>query len=213
MNDLEFAALMCSRLCHDLISPVAALSNGLEVLEQDDDDDMQEHALRLIQESAAQASAKLQFARLAFGAATSQGKMIDLGEAQKVAHALFSHHKAELVWEVEGELLEKDAVRLLLNLLLIASEAAPRGGRVRVYGNPVEDGLGGGLGVEIRGEKVIFPEKVQTILTDAGEVDPESLDPRGVQPFLTNKLVSILKGQLAIDSQEGALTIEVKQAA
>src|SRR5260370_40532632 len=70
---LDLAALLCSRLCHDLISPVGAIINGLEVMEEDKDEETKTFALDLIKKSATQASAKLQFCRLAFGAAGSAG--------------------------------------------------------------------------------------------------------------------------------------------
>ena len=82
---LDLAALLCSRVCHDLISPVGAIVNGLEVMEEDKDEETKVFALDLIKKSAKQASAKLQFCRLAFGAAGSAGAQIDLGDAEKVA--------------------------------------------------------------------------------------------------------------------------------
>ena len=59
MDELKLAALMCSKVCHDLISPVGALANGIEVLQEDDDPEMREHAMKLLETSADQASAKL----------------------------------------------------------------------------------------------------------------------------------------------------------
>ena len=88
LDSLDLAALLCSRVCHDVISPVGAIVNGLEVLEDDSDTSMREFALDLIQKSARQASARLQFARLAFGAAGSAGASIDLGDAEQVARGL-----------------------------------------------------------------------------------------------------------------------------
>jgi len=82
---LDLAALLCSRLCHDLISPVGAIINGLEVMEEDKDEETKTFALDLIKKSAGQASAKLQFCRLAFGASGSAGAQIELGDAEKAA--------------------------------------------------------------------------------------------------------------------------------
>src|ERR1700677_3066593 len=79
---LELAALLCSRVCHDLISPVGAIVNGLEVLDDNPKPEDREFALDLIRKSAKTASARLQFCRLAFGAAGSSGAQIDLGDAQ-----------------------------------------------------------------------------------------------------------------------------------
>jgi len=129
---LDLAALLCSRICHDLISPVGAIVNGLEVLEEDKDEETKTFALDLIKKSAYQASAKLQFCRLAFGAAGSAGAQIDLGEAEKTARGLFEDNKTNLAWNLPRQLLAKNRVKLLLNMLLIAAGAIPRGGTLTV---------------------------------------------------------------------------------
>ncbi len=90
---LDLAALLCSRVCHDLISPVGAIVNGIEVMEEDKDEETKTFALDLIKKSAYQASAKLQFCRLAFGAAGSAGAQIDLGDAEKVARGMIEDNK------------------------------------------------------------------------------------------------------------------------
>src|SRR5260370_34159154 len=99
LEALDLAALMCSRVCHDVISPVGAIVNGLEVMDIEKDAAMREDALRLVRESAARASSRLQFARLAFGAGGSAGANIDLGAAHAVARTYFEDEKAELIWE------------------------------------------------------------------------------------------------------------------
>ena len=125
---LDLAALLCSRLCHDLISPVGAIINGLEVMEEDKDEETKSFALDLIKKSAGQASAKLQFCRLAFGASGSAGAQIELGDAEKAARGLLDDGKTTLVWNLARELIAKNRVKLLLNMLLVASGTIPRGG-------------------------------------------------------------------------------------
>src|SRR5258706_13839108 len=88
MNDLDFAALLVSRVCHDLVSPVGAVVNGLEVLEDETDPAMRADALLLVASSAEQAAARLQFARIAFGAAGSAGPGPDLTAARPHPFAL-----------------------------------------------------------------------------------------------------------------------------
>jgi len=132
LEALDLAALLCSRVCHDIISPVGAIINGLEVLDEDNSEDMREFAFGLIKRSARQASAKLQFARLAFGAAGSAGAEIDLGDARKVATGYMDGEKAEFSWEAPHVLMPKNLVKLLLNLILLAVAAVPRGGTVNV---------------------------------------------------------------------------------
>jgi histidine phosphotransferase ChpT len=137
---LDLAALLCSRVCHDLISPVGAIVNGLEVMEEDKDEETKTFALDLIKKSAYQASAKLQFCRLAFGAAGSAGAQIDLGDAEKAARGLIEDGKTTLAWNLPRELLAKNRVKLLLNMLLIGSASIPRGGTLTV--DPVSGGEG-----------------------------------------------------------------------
>jgi len=135
---LDLAALLCSRVCHDLISPVGAIVNGIEVMEEDKDEETKAFALDLIKKSAQIASAKLQFCRLAFGAAGSAGAQIDLGDAEKAARGLLEDGKTTLAWNLPRQLLAKNRVKLLLNMLLIAAGAITRGGTLTV--DPVSDG-------------------------------------------------------------------------
>ena len=132
LEALDLAALLCSRVCHDIISPVGAIINGLEVLDEDNGEEMREFAFTLIKRSARQASAKLQFARLAFGAAGSAGAEIDLGDAEKVATGYMEGEKASFSWEAPRVLMPKNLVKLLLNLILLANAAVPRGGTIHV---------------------------------------------------------------------------------
>ena len=128
---LELAALLCSRVCHDLISPVGAIVNGLEVLDDNPKPEDRDFALDLIRKSARTASARLQFCRLAFGAAGSSGAQIDLGDAQNMAKGHIEDGKITLSWNLPRLLLPKNRVKLLLNMLIIAQQTIPRGGTLR----------------------------------------------------------------------------------
>src|SRR5690606_26391493 len=132
LGALDLAALLCSRVCHDIISPVGAIINGLEVLDEEKDEEMKAFAFDLIRKSAGQASAKLQFARLAFGAAGSAGAEVDLGDAEKVAAGYMKGEKPEFSFTAPPALMPKNLVKLLLNLILLANGAVPRGGRIAV---------------------------------------------------------------------------------
>jgi histidine phosphotransferase ChpT len=135
---LDLAALLCSRVCHDLISPVGAIVNGLEVLDEDKDEETKTFALDLIKKSAQQASAKLQFCRLAFGAAGSAGAQIELGDAEKVARGLIEDGKTTIVWNLPREFVPKNRAKLLLNMLMVAVGTIPRGGVLTI--DPTEGG-------------------------------------------------------------------------
>jgi histidine phosphotransferase ChpT len=132
LDALDLAALLCSRVCHDIISPVGAIINGLEVLDENNSQEMKDFAFGLIRRSASQASAKLQFARLAFGAAGSTGAEIDLGDAEKVATGYMEGEKASFAFEAPRVLMGKNFVKLLLNQILLANQAIPRGGSIKV---------------------------------------------------------------------------------
>ena len=135
---LELAALLCSRVCHDLISPVGAIVNGLEVLDDNPKPEDREFALDLIRKSAKTASARLQFCRLAFGAAGSAGAQIDLGDAQNMARGHLEDAKTTIAWNLPRVLLPKNRVKLLLNMMVIAQQTIPRGGVLTV--DPVGEG-------------------------------------------------------------------------
>ena len=132
LESLDLAALLCSRVCHDLISPVGAIVNGLEVLEDENDESTKTFALELIKKSARTASARLQFCRIAFGAAGSAGAQIDLGDAESVARGFLEDEKTKLTWNLPRLLLGKNRIKLLLNLLILAGQTIPRGGTVRI---------------------------------------------------------------------------------
>src|SRR5712692_11034579 len=154
---LELAALLCSRVCHDLISPVGAIVNGLEVLDDNPKPDDREFALDLIRKSAKTASARLQFCRLAFGAAGSASAQVDLGDARAMAQAFIEDDKTKLVWNLPRVLLPKNRVKLLLNLLIIAGQAIPRGGTLAV--DPVGEGESMGFRLRAEGTNARIPPK------------------------------------------------------
>src|SRR3954470_17467258 len=129
---IELAALLCSRVCHDLISPVGAIVNGLEVLDDNPKPEDREFALELIRKSAKTVSARLQFCRLAFGAAGSAGAQIDVGDAQAMARGHLEDDRTKIAWNLPRVLLPKNRVKLLLNMLVIAQQTIPRGGVLTV---------------------------------------------------------------------------------
>ena len=194
LDDLDLAALLCSRVCHDVISPVGAIANGLEVLEEEDDEEMRKIAFDLVSKSAKQASAKLQFCRLAFGAAGSAGANIDLGEAGDVAQMFVGSEKVELKWLAPRENRPKLEVKLLMNMMLMGISAIPRGGEVVVMCD------GGNLSVRASGMKARVPEKSQMLLD--GSVDASELDARLVQVYYTTRLAQDAGFNL-VASQDG----------
>ena len=131
-SDLELAALISSKICHDVIGPVGAIYNGLEILDEDDDAQAKSYALDVIRNVTEQASARLQFARFAFGAAGSAGAQIDLATAEQISRGLIGQGKHRLSWRGMPGHMAKDKVKLLLNLIAAALTALPRGGEIDV---------------------------------------------------------------------------------
>ncbi|MGA0598101.1 histidine phosphotransferase ChpT [Enterovirga sp. CN4-39] len=184
LDPLDLAALLCSRVCHDVISPVGAIVNGLEVLEEDNDASMQDFALDLIRKSAGQASARLQFARLAFGAAGSAGAAIDLGDAESVAKGMFNDDKISLTWSAPRVLMPKNQVKLLLNLVMLATNAIPRGGSIHVDVKAGEtEGDVPTFILSARGTNARIPAHAEALIR--GEPESGTVDAHAIQPFYT----------------------------
>src|SRR6516165_6341994 len=204
LDSLDLAALLCSRVCHDVISPVGAIVNGLEVLEEEKDEDMRGFALDLIKKSAATASARLQFCRLAFGAAGSAGAMIDTGDAEQVARGLFADERTELRWNADRVLMAKNKVKLILNLCLIAAAAIPRGGIISVTTHGSDNQLR--VKVEARGTNAKLASHVPQLL--AGTPDNQSVDAHGIQAFYTGLVARAANMMLNVAAVSELVTIE-----
>lgn len=174
----DLAALLCSRVCHDVISPVGAINNGLELLDEGAADS---DALDLIRTSALNASVRLKFARLAFGASGSVGASIDTGEAEKAAKDYaIAEKKTEVTWSGPRAIIAKNRVKLLLNLFLVAYGGIPRGGSVDVVlENPEYDAK---FVITIKGRMMRVPPKFVEIANGTLE---EPIDAHSIQPYYT----------------------------
>lgn len=199
---LDLAALMCSRVCHDLINPVGAIVNGLEVFDSSTKDDDREFALDLIRKSAKSTSARLQFCRIAYGAAGSAGSQIDLGEAQKMSRGHLEDEKTKLTWNLPHLLLAKNRVKLLLNMLVIAQQAIPRGGELIV--DPVGEGDAMSFRIRAAGPNAKEPSNVadQLNIANAGSVSAH-----GVQPYYTALLAQACGLKVALASETDAVVV------
>jgi histidine phosphotransferase ChpT len=202
MNDLDFAALLVSRVCHDLVSPVGAVVNGLEVLEDERDATMRADALKLVTSSADQAAARLQFARIAFGAAGSAGAELDLNEIGRIVKGLSHGSKVEIDWQAAHVNWPKDWAKLLMNATLLASDGLPRGGQVRVETSA--DGAAPGFTVRASGQGARMLEDVEKAMR--GETGT-ALDGRSVQAYLTHKLARGVNAGLTLTAREGQIEL------
>ena len=202
LGDLDLAALVSSRICHDVINPVAAISNGLEMLDEEPDSDMREAAMDLIRKSAFQASAKLQFARLAFGAAGSAGAAIDLRDAEKVAPEFVQGTgKHQVLWQGPPATLPKNKVKLLLNLVALGAVALPRGGTVSVEieGTPPD----ANFTVRAKGTAARLNDQVRTLLLGGNGVE---VDAHSIQPYYAQRVAAAAGMTVTAEAQDEEVT-------
>ena len=195
VSPVEFASLLCSRLCHDLLSPVGALNNGLELLADETDPDMRQRVLDLLSESARASANKLKFFRLAFGAAGGFGEQVDAREAKTAIEGLLIDNKrTELGWMVEAATLPKPAIKVLLNLAMIASEALVRGGKLYVGGEETGGQLE--IVVKIEGPRIILdPDLRATLVEGEGE---DGVTPRAAAAYLVHTLATGAGGAVMV---------------
>ena len=207
MNAIDLASLLCSRLCHDLLSPVGALNNGIELLADEQDPEMRERCLELLAESAKASANKLKFFRLAFGAGGGFGDEIDTHEAKAALEGLYGADRhIELGWIVAAEKLPKGAIKLLLNLGMIAGDALVRGGRLDVGAERRDSSLE--MVIRAEGPRILLdPMLRETIATgqSGGEVEP-----RAAGAWLAHSLAAEAGGTIQLsDPSAEALMIGV----
>ena len=197
-TDLELAALISSKICHDVIGPVGAIYNGLEILDEDDNADARNYALDVIRNVTEQASARLQFARFAFGAAGSAGAVIDLGTAEQISRGFVGKGKHRLTWKIPPGHMGKDRVKLLLNLIASAITALPRGGDIEV--NMVGTLEAPSFAIICRGTSARPPQHLGEFL---GHGPAPQLDAMTIQAYYTWRL-SGTAGMLLEIHKDGA---------
>ena len=191
-SDLELASLLASRLCHDVVGPVGAIQNGLELIAEDEA--MAEMAMDLIKKSAAQATAKLQYARMAYGAAGG-ADVLDPAEAGRLTAAMFAGERAALAWEWNGAPAPRVPVKVAMLLATFALGAVPRGGTVTVRHE--EDALT----VLAEGASVRKPP-FSELVTEGGE----TADPRAVRAVLIERLALENGWRIVMEAGEGHLS-------
>jgi histidine phosphotransferase ChpT len=204
VNAIDLASLLCSRLCHDLMSPVGALNNGIELLADETDPEMREKCIELLADSARATANKLKFFRLAFGAGGGFGEEIDTTEARAALEGLFgAEGKIELGWMVESEKLPKGAVKLMLNLALLAGDALVRGGRLAVGAERRNGDVE--LAVRAEGPRILLDPVLRDTLATGGR---GSLEPRAAGAWLAYSLASETGGTIRLsDPASEALMI------
>ncbi|WP_297323007.1 histidine phosphotransferase ChpT [uncultured Bartonella sp.] len=201
LSAADLAALLCSRICHDLISPVGAINNGIELY---DEAEAQDDAIELVRMSAANASAKLQFARIAFGAAGSAGSEIDSGDAETVARNYMENEKGNLDWQGPRLLLPKNEAKLLLNLVLIANQSIPRGGDIVV--TITKEGQKRTFQLKVCGKMLRVPPLFVELYN--GQTPDQPIDAHSVQFYYTLLLSELANMPIATQVQPEIITFK-----
>lgn len=202
MNQLDLAGLLASRLCHDLVGPVGAINNGLEVLVDEPDAEMQRQAIALLIHSAGEAAGRLKFYRLAFGASGGEGVAMSLKEAREAAAGLLEKGKITLDWpEAAAEsapAIGNKAGKLLLNMIVVGAEALARGGTLAVRLERAEADLR--LLISAEGPGASLKEDTRRLL--AGDSEGIDLHPRSIQPYFISRLAAELGTNVSVVSPE-----------
>jgi len=203
-DGIEFASLLCSRLCHDLLSPVGALNNGIELLADEHDPEMRARCLDLLAESARASANKLKFFRLAFGAAGGFGDSVDTREVRAAIEGLFGgDRRIQVGWMVGDQALGKGAIKILLNLALIAGDALVRGGRLDIG---VESGANTEIVIRAEGPRIVLDPELRTALT--GGTSQDALTPRASAAWLVWQVANERGGSIMIsEPEDGVLMV------
>jgi histidine phosphotransferase ChpT len=203
ISPVDFASLLCSRLCHDLLSPVGALNNGLELLNDETDPEMRARCLELLNESARVSANKLKFFRLAFGAAGGFGERVDVREARQAVEGLLGDNKRlQLQWLIEEPELPKAAVKVLLNLALIAGDTLVRGGTVTIGVEETAETTE--IVLRAEGPRLVLDPELRATLTDGAGA--EAITPRAAAAFLVNAIAAEAGGSVMVsDAVDGTL--------
>jgi histidine phosphotransferase ChpT len=203
--ELRVLELICSRLCHELISPVTAINNGMELL-ADDPAELIDDIRDLLAGSAGEASRRLQFYRTAYGFGGQSAPALGVGDVQKLTDGLVEGGKVTIEWAVDrARQVARAEGKLLLNVLALAHEALPRGGTIRVAlgdGEPLRftvEATGQGAGLH-----------AETAAAMAPDADVEALSARSVQGYFTKCLARQTAGELTIaDQADGIISFSL----
>lgn len=194
-TDLELAALISSKICHDVVGPVGAIYNGIETLDDGGDEETKVYAMTVIRNVTKQASAKLQFARFAFGAAGSAGALIDLGTAEQISRGFIETGKHKLAWSGTQGYMAKDRVKLLLNLVANGPSALPRGGEITV--SLLGTAEAPEFLIRCRGQGVRPPQDLTEIIVGDG-ITSTPVNVLTIQPYYTWRLAQATGMRLEI---------------
>ncbi|GAB5348150.1 histidine phosphotransferase family protein [Alteriqipengyuania sp. 357] len=203
-DPLLLASQLCSRLCHDMLSPVGALSNGLELLVDEKDPQMRQRCFELLEQSARTSAAKLKFFRLAYGAGGGFGEQVSVEEPKAVIETLAADAKrVALRWQIEAPTLTKTGVKVMLNLAHIGLDALVRGGTLDIGAEERDDATE--IVVRATGAKIGFDPQIGHAL--AGKLDPAELTGRTAPAHLLSLIAARSGGVIQTHADQGTLLL------
>lgn len=204
LNETELASLLCSRLCHDLLSPIGAMNNGLELLADETDPEMRARCIELLTDSARASANKLKFFRLAFGAAGGFGDKVDVSEPRQLIEGLVADKpRVELQWHVPSAMLAKPAVKVLLNLALVGLDGLVRGGQLIIAAEEQDGSCE--IAVNATGPKVVIDESLAAALQ--GDMAGAMLSPRTAPAFMIERIARAHGGTIQLAAGPESLVI------
>lgn len=201
----DLASLISSRICHDLISPIGALNTAIEVLDDTESKEMHEDALKLIKLAASEASAKLSYLRIALGTNSTSKGVMNLDKLKLITENMFNTEKFSFNWDVSEIKLEKSIARILLNILMLAIQSIPRGGKVTIKIEEKYDKLK--LVTSANGIKSRLDKQTEDAFK--GTIPSEEIDGRVIQSYFTRILIDDLNGQIEAFKTDGNVIFNV----
>ena len=198
----RLAAFIASRICHDLISPVASVNSALELLEEPGDADMKAQAEQLLQNGAESAGARIQLLRYAFGSAGLSDTAADRHDVRSIVEGFMKSHKPSIEWDIETDHFSCGHARVLMNLVIMATAAIPRGGVVVLQVRNESDGLS--IGAIARGPKARLSDFTESALS--GDTPEEGWSARTIQPLFAKMVANDLSGDITARAVEEQVT-------
>ncbi|MEO1660792.1 MAG: histidine phosphotransferase family protein [Pseudomonadota bacterium] len=198
----RLAAFIASRICHDLISPVASVNSALELMEDPGDADMKAQAEQLLHNGAESAAARIQLLRYAFGSAGLSDTSADRHEVRSIVEGFMNSHKPSVEWDIDTEHFSCGHARILMNLVIMATAAIPRGGVVALRAHNEEAGLA--LTASAKGPKARLSEFTEAALS--GNTPEEGWSARTIQPLFAKMVADDLGGTLSADTGDEEVT-------
>jgi histidine phosphotransferase ChpT len=206
MEEVDLVAMLCSRLCHDLVGPISAIANGVEVL-QDDDAEMRDAAIDLLAHSSELAANRIKFYRLAFGASGGEGVMISLQDARATVVDFLTDSRVEMRWPDDSTDdsigLSKAGLKLLLNMILIVAESMPRGGDLEVSITPQDDKVR--IAVVAVTDRLSFSDVAKAYFSD-GEM-PEEIPAKASPVLLARDMAQVANTEVRASLSADTLTL------